>query len=402
MAGQATFAATPSVALTDQNGEARLDIRSTMPGTAVVRATAGDGELDTELVSVEFVATRSLPAWIDAEADLPVGREDSAAVAGADGRLFVIGGVGSGELSTVEAFDPAQHAWQRDQVHGGPLASLPEVIGHPMAASGIDGRIYVAGSHSTLAYDATTNAWTQAPSGLELNALLPGDERFWARGTLSSAEGGALSWGATLVDGPDQLLYAFDDPSGTVRVYDPQHLLGSGWSPTLSPMPTPRQHLAAVTAPDGRIYVVGGRVGSSDTASVEVYNPALGVWSTVANLSVPREGLALAVMSSGNLVALGGRSQGSLTAARKMEIYGPRLRVVQGGVTAAVGGDNFAPNAVVQVYVDSMNGPPAGTSLTNSKGEMNVPVTLIVPKGAHRLIVIDDRSRYPVSASVNR
>jgi N-acetylneuraminic acid mutarotase len=68
---------------------------------------------------------------------------------------------------------------------------------------------------------------------------------------------------------------------GTVQAYDPKT---NTWK-ELASMPTPRNH-AAIGAVNGKIYVIGGRVGAafialaSDTSLVEVYDPATDTWGT--------------------------------------------------------------------------------------------------------------------------
>jgi len=77
-------------------------------------------------------------------------------------------------------------------------------------------------------------------------------------------------------------------------------------------MPTPRDHLAAVS--DGRyVYAVGGRMLSSDknTGAVERYDPASGRWTKLPPLPTPRGDLGAAIVGH-RLVTLGGESPTSV------------------------------------------------------------------------------------------
>jgi kelch-like protein 17 (actinfilin)/kelch-like protein 20 len=92
----------------------------------------------------------------------------------------------------------------------------------------------------------------------------------------------------------------------TVEVYDPAT---DTWN-TAAPMPTARCCLAAVPAPDGRIYAVGGAMMHNNVFrpldTVEAYNPATNAWSAVAPLPAPRMGLAAATGSDGRIYVMGG------------------------------------------------------------------------------------------------
>ena len=58
-------------------------------------------------------------------------------------------------------------------------------------------------------------------------------------------------------------------------IYDPA---SDTWS-TGAEMPMPRHHLAAVVV-DGRIWAIGGRVGTRIQDRVDIYDPATDTWSS--------------------------------------------------------------------------------------------------------------------------
>jgi N-acetylneuraminic acid mutarotase len=73
----------------------------------------------------------------------------------------------------------------------------------------------------------------------------------------------------------------------------------------LAPMPTPRNHHAAVVL-DGRIHTIGGRVGQDFTMTThEVYDPASDAWVAAPPLPTGRSGIA-AVSLEGRMYVFGG------------------------------------------------------------------------------------------------
>jgi hypothetical protein len=80
-----------------------------------------------------------------------------------------------------------------------------------------------------------------------------------------------------------------------------------GWLPA-APMPTPRLGLAAVTAPDGHVYALGGSTtGTNDyLTTVEVYDPKADQWSSAPSLSTPHFRTAAALGSDKRIYVAGG------------------------------------------------------------------------------------------------
>lgn len=105
-------------------------------------------------------------AWDESLAPLPTAREHLA-VAVAEDELYVIAGrrKGEGNLSVVEAYDPAADSWRR-------ISDLPAPRGGHTAAS-IQGRIHVTGGEDLDAgvtfaehwvYDPAADRWDPAPA----------------------------------------------------------------------------------------------------------------------------------------------------------------------------------------------------------------------------------------------
>jgi len=90
--------------------------------------------------------------------------------------------------------------------------------------------------------------------------------------------------------------------TGRVDVYNPTT---NSWS-TVASMPTPRVGGAAGLI-SGKLYVVGGRNGSTYYNSVEVYDPLTNSWNSAAGMPTTRGALGVGVIS-GSLYAVGGRN----------------------------------------------------------------------------------------------
>jgi N-acetylneuraminic acid mutarotase len=92
-------------------------------------------------------------------------RDGAAAVAGSDGRIYVIGGLNaSGSLNTVEAYDPATNSWSYVASMNTPRDGLGATVGS-------DGQIYAVGGENgpeVLAtvevYNLAAKTWTAGPA----------------------------------------------------------------------------------------------------------------------------------------------------------------------------------------------------------------------------------------------
>jgi N-acetylneuraminic acid mutarotase len=106
------------------------------------------------------------------------------------------------------------------------------------------------------------------------------------------------------------MIYVIGGSLSTVEEYNPDT---DSWR-RVADMPTPRGGMAAVTASNGKIYVIGGN------AIVEEYDPATNTWRRVADLPTPRTGLAAVATSNGKIYAIGGSGNGFLNT---VEEYDP-------------------------------------------------------------------------------
>jgi N-acetylneuraminic acid mutarotase len=117
-----------------------------------------------------------------------------------------------------------------------------------------------------------------------------------------------------LTSAPDGRLYAiggwdgFSQSYATVEIYSPTT---NAWT-TGAPMPTARNSMGAATGKDGRIYVVGGgTVDNAPTiATLEIYDPVRDAWSTGPDMPTARQGLAAVLGGDGRIYAIGGDNAG--------------------------------------------------------------------------------------------
>jgi hypothetical protein len=201
-------------------------------------------------------------------------------------------------------------------------------------------------------------------------------------------------------------------PVDQVLLLDPL----TGATERLAPLPSQRYALAAVAAPDGRIYVIGGRSGEEDrsvTAEVLAFDPQRRSFQVVAPLRQARSDLAAVIGPDLRIHVIGGLTEAGPFVpepGRTTETYGPAINLFpssasQSGtavvITTASGG-RFAPDADVEVFVDDPMGAPAARGRTgpdgNIAGRLELPIGARVPRGAHDVYVRDTRSRYPARA----
>jgi len=162
----------------------------------------------------------------------------------------------------------------------------------------LDGRIYVIGGFA--------NGNIQLSN---MDAYDPETDTWSSLAPLPAPRAGRLA----AVTAPDGRIYAIGGITGvttgaTVNVYDP---CSDVWTAVAS-MPTPRRFLDAVLGRGGIVYALGGTVGSvgfpgtQELTTVEAYDPSVDTWTTVAGLSTPRGALAAAVGRAGAIFAIGG------------------------------------------------------------------------------------------------
>ncbi len=238
-------------------------------------------------------------------------RVDHTATLLSDGRVLV---AGSGEDASAEVYDPSTSSWTL-------TGSMQEWRIVHTATLLRDGRVLVVGGGSlsptnrplVLAevYDPVTGAWSN---------VVGTEERDGHTATLLS-DGRVL-----IVGGQDPDIVPGDGPGPGSRitsaeVYDPST---NAWS-SAGPMLEPRADHTATLLDDGRVLVVGGRHGADELdifASVEVFDPATGVWSAASAMEENRTGHTATLLDGGRVLVVGGIDEGNHTYS-STEIYNP-------------------------------------------------------------------------------
>ncbi len=306
----------------------------------------------------------------------------------AGGKFYVFGGqeLGWKSLGMVYEYDPAADRWTKKK-------DMP-LPAHHAALAEHNGRIYVVGGFTVPSgaekgnppgWEPIDNVWEYDPRGDSWRALAPLPSK---RGSVVAAVvGGKIYAIGGAANHPGSAETYIDRTRGrpslhralsTNEVYDPA---SNRWT-SRNPMPTARNH-AAVGLVGGKIYVIGGRVGSvfmstgSNTDIVEEYDPATDQWGGIrAPMPTARSGGAWAVHNGRIYVAGGeGRSYQHSGAFKAVEAYDvaanfwhvlPSMQVQRHGLAGAVIGNRLhLVSGVVQSQA-----PLRGTSLATEIHEV--------------------------------
>lgn len=103
----------------------------------------------------------------------------------------------------------------------------------------------------------------------------------------------------------------------SAELFDPSTGL---WSPTMT-MYSARSSHRAVRLPDGRVLVVGS---GSRVTNCEAFHPESGEWREVGELGIARGGFALVLTKGGAVLAIGG-SDTRARPLRSVEVFDPRV-----------------------------------------------------------------------------
>src|ERR1700682_4039851 len=248
--------------------------------------------------------------------------------AAAGGKMYVFAGLAPvwKPMGIVYEYDPAGNQWTKKK----PMA-LPS---HHVAFTEYHGKIYAFGGFvfpqsGPPGWVPIENAWEYDPATDNWKALAPLPTK---RGSAVAAVVGDKIYvigGAAILPGSEAAALMPTTPQavlGTVEEYDPAK---NTWR-ARSSMPTPRNH-AAAGAVNGKIYVIGGRVGAafigvaSDISVVEEYDPATDKWSAPrARMPTTRSALGTGTYN-GRIYVAGGEFQDPhmMATFRSVEAYDP-------------------------------------------------------------------------------
>jgi N-acetylneuraminic acid mutarotase len=289
----------------------------------------------TRVAGALLVMAMAVASWTTAAeaqkwsraAPFPEASEELYGIA-AGGKLHVFGGLAPGwkPKGLVYEYDPARDAWTKRK-------PMP-LLSHHVALAEVAGKIYVLGGFAypasgPAAWQPIDNVWEYDPAADAWKALAP-------LPTKRGSPNAVVVDGKIYVIGGAGLHPGSREPAvhparphralGTTEVYDPAT---NRWE-TRSAMPTARNH-AAAGAVGGKIYVLGGRVGSafitraSNTDVVEVYDPATDQWGALlAPMPTPRSASAWGTFK-GRIYVAGGEQRTSefQRTFRAVEAYDP-------------------------------------------------------------------------------
>lgn len=233
--------------------------------------------------------------------------------------IWVAGGMRHGEtMDLVQTYNTSTGDWRSQP-------PLPIPLHHATATT-YRGEVVVIGGTSDVLSDASNKVFAFRNGG-------------WAE--LPPLQHGRAAPAAAVVDDKLVVVGGQNDKQlvAQTEVFD-----GQSWT-SAADLPTPREHLAAVS--DGvYIYTVGGRALSADenSAAVERFDPDSGTWEELADMPTPRGSYGAALID-GRIVAVGGEEPTRVLATVEMYDIGtgrwttlaPINTPVHGQVVAAVG-----------------------------------------------------------------
>ncbi|TYK51396.1 DUF6603 domain-containing protein [Actinomadura decatromicini] len=281
---------------------------SAVAGADAVRLTggkvlvAGGADATGKAVATAALYDPVAAAWADATPPLATARRRHTTTKLADGRVVVAGGLGAdgAPLASAEMFEPVAAAWSTPQgLHTARHGHSATATGDGLLVAGGTGARGAALASAEL-YDPDTATWAEvAPMGCART------------GHQAVPIGGrVLVIGGALPTGEGERALAF------CEIYDPA---AKTWTPTGSLL-TPRKGHQATVLSDGRVLVTGGDAVPSvpyrvdGLASAELYDPATGAWTRVADLPGGGRSGHRSVLTPAGVVVIGGTGRARATA----------------------------------------------------------------------------------------
>lgn len=355
----------------------------------------GDGRKRLSLESLESREVLSTVAW-SLGPSLPVGQTDVVAFVGPDGDLAVLGGTSTSvlQLSSTDtawtagnAIDTALKSPGVVKTSGGTVFLYGGLKGNSASEEGWN-YDYFGGDHQNIEN-------LNIPRG-NFGAAIDSLDRAYAIGGLddnndviSSVERYdrlADQWDEIdPLPAPRQNAATTMDDEGYIYVFGGQSATGTNGIATTSyrydtdtevwdavaPMPTGTIDSTAIFAPDGDIYVLGGRTAAGAVASVQIYDLDTNTWSAGTDLPAAVYNHASVVDDLGRIFVVGGTN--SAGAAIATVTRSQRLDVPE--VAPIITSNPVTSGSLDSVYsydVNATGNPEATFSLVTAPAGMSI------------------------------
>jgi hypothetical protein len=186
-----------------------------------------------------------------------------------------------------------------------------------------DGRVLLTGGQSQNAPASVITNTVDAfnPADNSVSPVAPMTIRRWSHTATTLADGRVLVTG-----GRTASTAATGIVLNTAEIYDP---VTDTWTETAGPMNVARRSHTATLLPGGKVLIAGGGNGVSTTTSqpiqsVELFDPATGMFTLVGNMTERRSAHSANVLDDGTvLIAGGSNGTGTLFPTNTAEIYNP-------------------------------------------------------------------------------
>lgn len=225
-----------------------------------------------------------------------------------DGTVLVTGGRGvSGKvLHTVELFDPIDDSWTSTGVMKRGRASHASVLlkdGRVLVLGGFDNDLRTLASGEI--YDPESQKWSFIADMSEARSF---------------PTASVLRDGRVLVTGGSHTGAGPAAMRRTAEIYNP---VTNSWS-SAGRFEVHRAGHSATVLRDGRVLVVGGAGPASTIAKAEIYDPDKNAWLPAGSLAMARTGHSADTMSDGRIIVAGGWTNGG-SAGHLVELFDPRV-----------------------------------------------------------------------------
>jgi N-acetylneuraminic acid mutarotase len=272
------------------------------------------GLLNTTVKGLVYEYDPATDKWIKKKM-MPLPAHHVAAV-GYRGKIYVFGGfTGAGNRGWL----PINNSWEYDPVKDSwkALAPFPIADGGAVAAE-VDGKIYVIGGGSVQPGDKVVPLSARVPHrALATNYMYdPANNTWEARSPMPTARNhtaiGVVNGKIYVLGGRVGSVFVISSNTDVVEEYDPA---ADSWGYARARMPTPRSGTAFGTY-GGKIFVAGGEMLDNQIVgaflSMEAYEPATDKWEELPPMSIPRNGPAGVVIGNRFYVVSGQMQSGSI------------------------------------------------------------------------------------------